>query len=179
MNFLSILLGVRKAVRALLDLARTHPWQAALIVALVACGWQTWRLSTCKQSLQVARAEIAAIRDAQNKAAKDQSAVNHEPARRSAAIAEVSNATAPVYLDAVRRAGSDRVRVSARCPTSAADMPGTDRPASGDDGDASASGMVSVAADDWDKLVAATGQAAMCVRAGQALIAAGVAVEGD
>lgn len=179
MTWLSILLGVRKAVRALWSLARTHPWQAALIVALCACGWQTWRLSNARQDLAEARDQIAAIRDAQKQAAKDQATVNREPARKSAAIAEVSNATAPVYLDAVRRAGSDRVRVSARCPTSAADMPGTDRPASGDDGDASDSGMVSVAADDWDKLVAASGQAAMCVRAGQALIAAGVAVAGN
>lgn len=173
---LSALFGVRKAARALWNLGRTHPWQAALIVALAACGWQTWRLSNARQDLSDARAQIAAIRDAQDKAAKDQSTVNREPARRSAAIAEVSNATATVYLDAVRRAGADRVRIPARCPTIAPDMPRTDSPAQGDDGDASAPGMVSVAADDWDKLVAASGQAAMCVRAGEALIAAGVAV---
>lgn len=176
MNFLSILLGVRKALRALWNLALHHPWQAGLIVALVSCGWQTWRLSTVERKLIVARAQIASIRNAQKQAAKDQATVNHEPARRSAAIAEVSNATAPVYLDAVRRASGDRVRKPVGCPTSAADMPRADSAAVGDDQDAGFARMVSVAAEDWDKLVAASGQAAMCVRAGQALIESGVAV---
>lgn len=175
---LPILLRVRKALQALWSLARRHPWQAALIIALVACGWQTWRLSNAQRDLADARDKIDAIRNAQKQAAKDQANVNHEPARKSAAIAEVSNATAPVYLDAVRRAGSDRVRQSVGCPTSTADLPGTDSASQSHDADASATRMVSVAADDWDKLVAASGQAAMCVRAGQALIESGVAVAG-
>jgi len=50
----------RAAMQALFALAVRYPPQAALIASLALAGWQTWQLATCKQSLQVARAEHAA-----------------------------------------------------------------------------------------------------------------------
>jgi hypothetical protein len=130
------------------------------------------------QELRIAQTTITNIRNAQKDATAAQVAVNAEPAYKSAKITEVNNVQAPEYYDRVKRASADSVRPAPRCATSAPDMPGTDSPAKVDDADAIASGMVSVASDDWAKVTNAAGQAVMCVTAGRALIDAGVAVEG-
>lgn len=123
-----------------------------------------------------ARGTIEAIRNAQTQATAAQVAANAEPAYKSGKIAEVNNATAPEYYDRVRRASADSVRPAPRCAPSLADMPAADSPAEVDDGDADAPVMVS--ATDYASLAEAAGQAVMCVSAGRALIASGVAVEG-
>lgn len=125
------------------------------------------------------RTTKANVRAAQMVAGVAQAAANRQPAQTSAIIARISDATAPAYYDAVRRAGTDRVRPggsAAQCASSAADMPGTDRAARSDVEDAQAADMVSVAADDWTDILAAAGQGAMCARAGQELIERGAAV---
>ena len=125
------------------------------------------------------RTTKANFRAAQATASAAQAAVNRQPAQTSAIIARISDATAPAYYDTVRRAGADRVRPggsAAQCAGCAADLPGTDRAARSDVEDAQAAGMVSVATGDWTDILAAAGQGAMCARAGQELIARGVAV---
>lgn len=128
------------------------------------------------QELANARGTIEAIRNAQTQATAAQVAANAEPAYKSGKIAEVNNATAPEYYDRVRRASADSVRPAPRCAASPASVPATDSPAEVDDGNAAAPVMVS--ATDYASLTSAAGQAVMCVTAGRALIASGVAVEG-
>lgn len=129
--------------------------------------------------LRIAQTTITNIRNAQDHATAAQVAVNHEPAYKSAAIAKVNNVQSAEYSDRVRRAAVDSVRAKAvACPSSPANLPRADSPAKVDDGDASASGMVSVASDEWLQFTQAAGQTVMCVTAGRALIDAGIAVEG-
>ena len=123
-----------------------------------------------------ARGTIEAIRNAQTQATAAQVAANAEPAYKSGKIAEVNNATASEYYDRVRRASADSVRPAPRCAASPASVPAADSPAEVDDGNAAAPVMVS--ATDYASLAEAAGQAVMCVSAGRALIASGVAVEG-
>ena len=100
--FLLRLLGfaswLKNAALSALRLAGRYPWQAALIVALVAAGWQ-WR------GKQHALAQLAAVNAAQTVATENQIAVNHAPAAKSQAIAERSNADAPEYYARGRAAG--------------------------------------------------------------------------
>lgn len=128
------------------------------------------------QELADARGTIEAIRNAQAQTTAAQVAANAEPAYKSGKIAEVNNATAPEYYDRVRRATADSVRPAHRCAASPASVPAADSPAEVNDGDAIAPVMVS--ATDYASLASAAGQAVMCVTAGRALIASGVAVEG-
>lgn len=128
------------------------------------------------QELRIAQTTITNIRNAQAQATAAQVAVNQEPARKSATIAEVNNVQASEYYDRVRRATADSVRPAPRCAASVTSVPATDSPAEVDDGNADAPVMVS--ATDYARIAEAAGQAVMCVSAGRALIASGVAVEG-
>lgn len=113
---------------------------------------------------------------AQEKATADQISVNLEPARKSADIARISDATSPLYYDSVRRASAERVRPAPQCAAGLADLPGADRPTPVDDGTTAAPGMVSVTEADWTAITAAAARAAQMHADAQALIDAGVAV---
>ena len=130
----------------------------------------------------------ANIRAAQADAAAAQTAVNQQPALTSATIAEITDATAPAYYDAVQRAAADRVfrgGTAAQCAGGAANLPGTHRASASDVEDAGPAGLVPdadsvlVNRSDWTRITAAAGQAAMCARAGQELIRRGAAVAGN
>ena len=100
-----------------------HLALAALAVSLLAVWY--YRHDAAKWQRVVASMEVA-----QKKAADDQAAVNHEPAKRSAEIAEKSNAEAPAYYDTVHRAADAhavRLRPTA-CPVSTPDLPGANPP---------------------------------------------------
>lgn len=129
-----------------------------------------------RSDLAKAKDALARVKVAQEKATTDQVAVNLEPARKSAEIARISDATSPLYYDSVRRAAADRVRPAHQCPTGLADLPGADRAAPVNDGTAPAPGMVSVAEADWTAISAAAARAAQMHADAQALIDAGVAV---
>ncbi|OYZ07657.1 MAG: hypothetical protein B7Y36_19065 [Novosphingobium sp. 28-62-57] len=139
---------------------------------IIGGGWKPRALT--------AERTIADIRKAQAEAEALQAAINAEPMLKSQTIARISDATAKPYLDLVRRAGADRVQPTPQCARGPTDLPGTDRAALGDVEDAGPAGVVpdsvTVVRADWDQLTTAAGQAAMCARAGQALIASGVAV---
>lgn len=112
---------LREGLSALLSLAGRYPWQAALIVALVACGWQTWRLSTCKQALQVARADLSTITAAQKEAAQKARQARADAEQLSKDLAHATDKHA-ADLDAIsRRALADRMRGQApRCASGGA-----------------------------------------------------------
>lgn len=114
------------------------------------------------------------------KATADQIAANLKPARESAIIARISDAAAPSYYDALRRyADGMRAGKAAQCSGGGADLPRADSPAKVDDSDAQAAGWVPPSAEGWADIFAAAGQAVVCVRDGQALIASGVAVASE
>lgn len=109
--------------KAAIDLVRNHPWQAAFLLALL---WGAYERHQHIGWRDFGQSVIAA----QHKAAADQIAVNHEPVRKSAAIAEESDAKAPAYYRSVHAAADAhavRLRAPAR-PVGIADLPGTDRP---------------------------------------------------
>lgn len=106
-----------------------------------------------------------------------QIAANHKPARDSAIIARISDATAPAYYDALRRyADGMRAGKAAERPGGGADLPRADSPVESPNDAADPAEWVSVARADWALVTAAAGQGYLCARDGQALIAAGAAV---
>lgn len=119
--WLSALGWLRKAATALFGLARRYPLQAALIVAVAACGWQTWRLSVVKQSLTAARAEIAAMVEANKVATERAKEARATTEKLSKELADATDQHA-ADLDAIsRRALADRLRAKApRCDASGA-----------------------------------------------------------
>ena len=112
---------VRRAA-PLWDFLRANPWRAVALIALLLAAYERWQHVHWRNFGQ-------SVIAAQHKAAADQTAVNHEPARKSAAIAEKSDAEAPAYYRAVHAAAdahSVRLRTPAG-PLSTPDLPRADR----------------------------------------------------
>ena len=61
---------VRRAAQGAFALATRYPWQAALIVALLACGWTWHGKSKAIDQRDAARAQVALWKDANAKATK-------------------------------------------------------------------------------------------------------------
>ena len=164
---------LKSGLTALLSLAGRYPWQAALIVALVACGWQTWRLSTCKQELQVARADLATITAAQKDATQKAKQARADAEQLTKDLAHATDQHA-ADLDAIsRRALSLRTKaprcasggtVAAAVPSHSESDPGAD------------TGGVYFTAAEADTLRRHEVRSTACHAWGQALIEAGVAV---
>ncbi len=170
------LLGIgswlKEAAGAALGWIVRWPWQFALIAALLVCGW-LWH------GRNEARDELAAIHAAQKQATAAQAAVNHEPARKSQAIAEKSDAEAPAYYADVRRAAADNsVRVRDPRPISGPDLPGADRSEPGIHGPDPAADLVCRPEVEDGQLVNAASRAAEMHQEALDLIDAGVAVAG-
>lgn len=92
MIWLMILARLRGAVASLAGYMRLYPLQAITLILALLVGIQTWRVSTVKRDLTVARAQIAAgqanVRDLKaQKAAAD--------ARQAANTKRTNDATAP------------------------------------------------------------------------------------
>lgn len=118
---------------------------------------------------------------AQKSAGEAQSAVNHAPAERSAAIARKSNDEAPAYYTAVQRAASAhavRLRPEA-CAASHSDMPRADTPVEGVHGSAPAAPLVCRPFVEDNQIVGAAARAAEMHQEALDLIAEGVAEAGD
>jgi len=164
---------LKNAALSAFRLAGRYPWQAALIVAVLAAGWQ-WR------GKQQALAQLAAMEAAQTVATENQIAVNHAPAAKSQAIAERSNADAPEYYARGRAAGlayanAHRMRAEACGPVNPG-LPGTDNPAPLDDGTGTVADMVALSRADFDLLTGNSLRLAKVQQDSQSLIDAGVAV---
>lgn len=164
---------LKNAALSAFGLIRAYPLQTALIVALVAAGWQ-WR------GKQHALAELAAMQAAQVTATENQIAVNHAPAAKSQAIAERSETDATEYYAKGRAAGlayanAYPVRAKEGCASNP-DLPGTDNPAPHDDGQGDAADMVALSRADFDTLTGNSLRLAKVQQDAQSLIDAGVAI---
>jgi hypothetical protein len=134
-----------------------------------------------------AETALKAVKEAQPKAEAAQAAVNQQPAIVTAAIAKEADAQTPDYLRRVATAAAAHaVPVGGLCGAKAADgsasqadLPGTSRPAQGDDDTAGSPDMVSVARADWEKLNREAALRAQLYAVGQGWIAEGVAVADD
>jgi hypothetical protein len=173
------LLGVwrwlREAVSALLSLAGRYPWQAALIVALVACGWLWHGKGKAQAERDAARAQIATITAAQKEAAAKAKQARADAEKLTKDLAHATDQHA-ADLDAIsRRALADRVRAKApRCASSgtvAATVPDSAQSDPGAD-----TGGVYFTAAEADLLRRHEVRSTACHAWGQALIEAGVAV---
>lgn len=119
--WLSALGWLRKAARALFDLARRYPLAAALIVALAACGWFWHSKGKALAELGAARAEINAMVEANKVATERAKAARAATEKLSKELADATDQHA-ADLDAIsRRALADRMRAKAgHCPASGA-----------------------------------------------------------
>ncbi len=173
--WLSALGWLRKAATALFDFARRYPLQAALIVALVACGWQTWRLSVVKQSLTTATAQIATIIAAQKEAAAKAKQARADAEKLTKDLSHATDQHAADLHAISRRALADRVRAKApRCASGGAVAAALPDGAQGDPG--ADTGSVYFTAAEADLLRRHEVRSTACHAWGQALIEAGVAV---
>lgn len=119
------LLGVwnwlRKAATALFDLARRYPLQAALIIAVAACGWLWHGKGKALAERDAARAEVAAMVEANKVATERAKEARAATEKLSKELADATDQHA-ADLDAIsRRALADRMRAKApRCNASGA-----------------------------------------------------------
>jgi hypothetical protein len=166
---------LKTGLSALLSLAGRYPLQAALIASLCLAGWQTWRLSTCKQELQVARADLATITAAQKEAAQKAKQARADAEQLTKDLAHATDQHA-ADLDAIsRRALADRMRGQApRCASSGTVAAAVPDSAQGDPG--SDTGGVYFTAAEADLLRRHEVRSTACHAWGQALIEAGIAV---
>ena len=159
------------AFRKLFELVSEHPYAAALLLSLAANVWLCYEWRS-------AEGEIDAIHAAQGKATAAQVAANHQPVVISTRIAEESNREAPAYYERVRVVARDHI-VRSPCAPGNSGVPGTDSPAPLDDRPVGSPELVSVARDDWDKLLAAAARLAKVRQDAEKLIAEGAAVSSD
>ena len=119
--WLSALGWLRKAARAALDLARRYPLQAALILAVAACGWLWHGKGKALAERDAARAEVAAMVEANNVATERAKEARAATEKLSKELADATDQHA-ADLDAIsRRALADRMRAKApRCDASGA-----------------------------------------------------------
>lgn len=119
--WLSALGWLRKAARAALGLARRYPMQAALILAVAACGWLWHGKGRALAERDAARAEIAAMVEANKVATERAKEARAATEKLSKELADATDQHA-ADLDAIsRRALADRMRVKApRCDASGA-----------------------------------------------------------
>jgi hypothetical protein len=179
MHIVLQLLGVwrwlKSGLGTLLSLALRYPLQAALIVALVACGWLWHGKGKALAERDAARAQIATIAAAQQEAADKAKQARADAEQLTKDLAHATDQHA-ADLDAIsRRALADRMRgQAARCASSgtvAAAVPSHSESDPGAD-----TGGVYFTAAEADTLRRHEVRSTACHAWGQALIEAGVAV---
>lgn len=159
-------------LRGAWSLFMRHPVECALAIALLLC----WGLYARGNRY---RDDLTATLAAQQAATQAQVAVNHEPARKSAAVAEKSYVDSKVYYEQGRRAGlayADAHRVRNSCAPRAADLPRTDSPAPVDDGPGENPDLVALTREDFDTLTGNSLRLAKVQQDASELIEQGVAV---
>ncbi len=173
--WLSALGWLRKAARAALDLARRYPLAAALIVALVACGWLWHGKGKALAERDAARAYLATITAAQKEATEKAKKARADAEKLTKDLAHATDQHA-ADLDAIsRRALADRMRAKApRCASSGTVATAVPDSAQSDPG--ADTGGVYFTAAEADLLRRHEVRSTACAAWGQALIEAGVAV---
>lgn len=167
---------LKSGLSALLSLAGRYPWQAALIVALVACGWQTWRLKSEQVRVSELTADLVSIRAAQKQATQKAKQARADAEKLTKDLAHATDQHA-ADLDAIsRRALADRMRAKApRCASSGAGATALpDDPESDPGAD---TGGVYFTAAEADLLRRHEVRSTACHAWGQALIDAGLAIK--
>ena len=183
---LSTLGWAKKALTALLDLARAYPVHAALIAALCLAGWQWHGKDKAIDQRDAARAETAKIITAQKQA---------KTAQAKADLANVKNQTERnkdithglAVIEAARRdavadyARRNPVRLCANAGSraSAAEAPGVHPDPQGTAGPGDAPGVVAVTFADLDTLSTAAVRGATCTGFLTGLVDEGLAVAVD
>lgn len=116
LKLLGLYRWLKSALSALLSLAGRYPWQAALIVALVACGWLWHGKGNALAERDAARADLATITAAQKEAAAKAKQARADAEKLTKDLAHATDQHA-ADLDAIsRRALADRMRgQAARC----------------------------------------------------------------
>lgn len=173
--WLSVLGWLRKAARALFDIARRYPLQAALIVAVAACGWLWHGKGKALAERDAARAEINAMVEANKVAAERAKEARAAAEKLTKDIADATDQHA-ADLDAIsRRALADRMRAEApRCDASGSVAAAvSDNPAR--DPGADSGGVYSTAAE-ADNLRRHEVRSTACEGWARGLIAEGLAV---
>lgn len=155
-------------------------WRWLLLTAplAIALGVQSWRLSTCKQSLQVARATIAQMQLASEQARAAQVALNEQTKAKYEAAAKEADHEHAMQLDKALAAG-ERYALSHRVRWNESVASGADPRAKGEGAGLPESGpaeafMVAVSKSDFDKCSALYPYAAGAYEWGQRLIKDGV-----
>lgn len=166
---------LREGLSALLSLAGRYPLRAALIVALMACGWLWHGKGKALAERDAARADLATIAAAQKAATERAKQARADAEKLTKDLAHATDQHA-ADLDAIsRRALADRMRAKApRCASSGpvtAAVP--DDPARDPGAD---TGGVYFTAAEADTLRRHEVRSTACHAWGQALIDAGVAV---
>lgn len=155
---------------ALFGFVGRYPWQSATIAALCLAAWAL-------HARNDARDELAAIHTAQKANTTAQVTVNHEPARKSGAIARTSDDEAPAYYASVSRAAADHaVRLPNPHPVSGPDLPRTDRAEQGVHRPVEPAALVCRPEVEDAQLIAAAARAAEMYQESLDLIASGAAV---
>lgn len=173
---LSTLGWLRKAATALFDLARRYPLAAALIASLCLAGWLWHGKGNAMAERDAARAEIAAMVEANKVATERAKEARAATEKLSKELADATDQHA-ADLDAIsRRALADRMRAKApRCDASgatAATVPDGSQVDLGDN-----SGGVYFTAAEADNLRRHEVRSTTCEGWARGLIAEGLAVE--
>lgn len=155
------LLGIgrwlREAAGRVFSAAMRHPWEAALIAALVACGWLWWGKSSALAERDEARAELVTLTD-EFKAAQAAAALAQRNAdlanealqdERNRITAYVAKAAETARRDAVGRY-ADRMRIAPDCRPASA--PGVPENPGKPDGETGAPELVAITRADLDAL---------------------------
>lgn len=169
---------LRKAAGAALDLARRYPLQAACIALLCLSGWLWHGKGKALAERDAARAEIAAMIEAQKVATERAKQARAKTEKLTKDIADATDQHA-ADLDAIsRRALADRMRAKAgSCAASgAAPAAVPDDPARDPGAD---TGGVYFTAAEADNLRRHEVRSTACAAWGEALIAEGLAVPAD
>lgn len=153
-------------------------WLILALPLALALGVQTWRLSTCKQSLQVARATIAQMQLASEQARAAQLALNEQTKAKYEAAAKEADHEHATQLDKALAAG-ERYALSHRVRWNESVASGADSRAKGEGAGLPESApaeafMVAVSKSDFDKCSALYPYAAGAYEWGQRLIKDGV-----
>ena len=155
-------------------------WRWLILAAplAIALGVQSWRLSTCKQSLQVARATIAQMQLASEQARAAQVALNEQTKAKYEAAAKEADHEHAMQLDKALAAG-ERYALSHRVRWNESVASGADPRAKGEGAGLPESApaeafMVAVSKSDFDKCSALYPYAAGAYEWGQRLIKDGV-----
>lgn len=175
LKLLGIWRWLKTGLSSLLSLAGRYPWQAALVVALVACGWLWHGKGKALAERDAARAQIATITAAQKQATQKAKQARADAEKLTKDLSHATDQHA-ADLDAIsRRALADRVRAKApRCDASGAIAAAVPDGSQVDPGDNS--GGVYFTAAEADNLRRHEVRSTACAAWGEALIAEGLAV---